>query len=1326
MRIYPASGFPRFLSKRDVWKNLLALLILAGAAGAVSLHAQFTWTDASGTNNNLSNPLNWLEGLPSLNSNIAFGPASLPAAVNLDVPFTVNSVTFSGPTAFGINGSSALTFTGGVTSGITNNTSGGTSIFVNVPVILGGPVTVTNTAGATAGLLMAGNLSGAGNLTIVNNGTQPLQFSGVDTRTSGSTTISAGTFTVGNGISTTAMIAGNVSNSGALSFFTGAGAALTYAGAISGTGSVSLGGSNTATLTLTGANTYSGLTSVTNGTLADGVSGASFSSNSSVLVGTSGTLSVNSNETIAGLQNGGGGGTVSLASGTALTVNTTGIAGPFSGVINGSGALVTGGTGTMTLNGISNSYSGGTTVSSGTLVVNNASGSATGSGGVTISNGATLQIGAVGVGTNGAIAGSVTDNGTLSFAETNTFGNTITGTGVLTVLNGGNATITGNSNTYSGGTTINNGGTLIATNASGSATGSGSIVINNGGTLKIGNGSAGAVSGSITDNGSLTFNLGSNSSFGNAVSGTGGLTQNGSTTLTLTGTNKTYSGTTTINSGTITDGAAAAFSSSSVVALNGGSLNVNFTDTIAGLSGSGGTVNLGSGTTLTISGTFPQSYGGTIAGLGGLTKSGVGGQTLSGANTYSGGTLISSGTLFATNSSGSATGTGSITISGGTLNIGNGGATGAVSGNVIDNGNLTFNLTSNLSFANGITGTGGLQQSGTTTLTLGGTNTYSGTTTINTAGTIADGAAGAFSPNSGVALNVSGATLTVNNNETINGLSGFSGSVVNVVNGGTTLTISSNATPGPFGGIITGAGAILKAGTGSETFSAGSTYSGGTTINGGIIFATNASGSATGTGSVTIGSGATLQIGQGGGGATGAVSGAIIDNGTLNFNLTVNNSFGNGITGTGGLLQLGTTVLTLSGVNTFSGNTTINAGTIADAATGVFSPNSEMFLQPGGNLQVNFNETIGGLQGNTGSPSNVVIAAGKTLTTSSTVNHFFPGIISGAGSFIVGGTSIETLIGASTYTGGTTINSGATLQLGSTTTPIGTLVGSIVDNGTLILKQVGGSVTYSNPTSGTGALVVDGNTSSGADMTFPNANTYSGGTTIIEGNVFLTNTSGSALGTGAINLTSHSPTSIGSGGGLIGNASVAGPITVGGGGKIFAGSNPGSAFVPGILSAPGLTLAGNGVLFFFTNNATGVAGTNWGLLNISGALNITANGTTPFDISANSVNVSNLAGTVVNFNPAQSYSWMIVSTTGGITGFASNAFIISSTATGSLPGFQNSLGTGSFFVSQVGNNLFLNFTPVPEPSTWGLLLAGTTLLAMGAMRRRRKIASSGR
>ncbi len=133
-----------------------------------------------------------------------------------------------------------------------------------------------------------------------------------------------------------------------------------------------------------------------------------------------------------------------------------------------------------------------------------------------------------------------------------------------------------------------------------------------------------------------------------------------------------------------------------------------------------------------------------------------------------------------------------------------------------------------------------------------------------------------------------------------------------------------------------------------------------------------------------------------------------------------------------------------------------------------------------------------------------------------------------------------------------------------------------------------------------------------------------------------------------------------------------------------------------------------------------VTGTNWSLLNISGALNITADNTTPFNISINSVTAGNLSGSAVNFDPTQSYSWVIVTTTGGITGFTANGFLTTTASFSSTPGFQNSLGSGGFFLSQSGNDLFLNFTPVPEPSTQVSLLAGLVLLTGGALRRRYK------
>src|SRR5258705_9506946 len=86
---------------------------------------------------------------------------------------------------------------------------------------------------------------------------------------------------------------------------------------------------------------------------------------------------------------------------------------------------------------------------------------------------------------------------------------------------------------------------------------------------------------------------------------------------------------------------------------------------------------------------------------------------LTGTNTYSGGT----------------------TISAGTLQVGNGGTTGSITGDVTDNGVLAFDRSDSVTFAGAISGTGSVTQIGTGTTILTGTNTYSGGTTIS-AGTL--------------------------------------------------------------------------------------------------------------------------------------------------------------------------------------------------------------------------------------------------------------------------------------------------------------------------------------------------------------------------------------------------------------------------------------------------------------------------------------------------------------------------------------------------------------------------------------------------------------
>ncbi|SFS58167.1 autotransporter-associated beta strand repeat-containing protein, partial [Sulfitobacter marinus] len=132
------------------------------------------------------------------------------------------------------------------------------------------------------------------------------------------------------------------------------------------------------------------------------------------------------------------------------------------------------------------------------------------------------------------------------------------------------------------------------------------------------------------------------------------------------------------------------------------------------------------------------SYGGDISGTGSLTKSGAGTLTLTGASSHTGGT----------------------TISAGTLQIGNGGTSGSLSGDVTNNSALAFNRSDALTYGGDISGTGSLTKSGTGTLTLTGTSSHTGGTTISAGTLVVNGSTGAITLNGGT-LGGSGTVGTV-------------------------------------------------------------------------------------------------------------------------------------------------------------------------------------------------------------------------------------------------------------------------------------------------------------------------------------------------------------------------------------------------------------------------------------------------------------------------------------------------------------------------------------------------------------------------------------
>ncbi|MEK3488265.1 fibronectin-binding autotransporter adhesin ShdA [Salmonella enterica subsp. enterica] len=279
----------------------------------------------------------------------------------------------------------------------------------------------------------------------------------------------------------------------------------------------------------------------------------------------------------------------------------------------GSGSLVKTGTGELTLSG-DNTYSGGTTISDGTLTADHADSLGTGA----VANSGVLQVG------EGELENTLSGSGSL----------VKTGTGKLTL---------GGDNSYSGGTTIT-GGTLTADHADSLGTGA----IANSGVFKVGEGE-----------------------LKNTLSGSGSLVKTGTGELTLSGDNS-YSGGTTITGGTLTADHADSLGTGAVA--NSGVLQV----------GEGELEN-------------------TLSGSGSLVKTGTGELTLSGDNTYSGGTTITGGTLMADHAD--SLGTGAIANSG-VLQVGEG------------------------ELENMLSGSGSLVKTGTGELTLSGDNSYSGATTI--------------------------------------------------------------------------------------------------------------------------------------------------------------------------------------------------------------------------------------------------------------------------------------------------------------------------------------------------------------------------------------------------------------------------------------------------------------------------------------------------------------------------------------------------------------------------------------------------------------------
>ncbi|MPZ33582.1 MAG: autotransporter domain-containing protein [Rhodospirillales bacterium] len=461
---------------------------------------------------------------------------------------------------------------------------------------------------------------------------------------------------------------------------------------------------------------------------------------------------------------------------------------------------------------------------------------------------------------------------------TATIATPIAGTGGIEKIGAGTIVLAG-ANSYAGGTTIN-GGTLSISADANLGAASGGLTFK-GGTLE--NTAALTTARAVTLTNTGTFKTTADLVATGVISGSGALTKAGSGRLTLSG-NNTYSGGTIIHAGTVSVSADANLGAASgSLTFHGGTLHNTAAFTTARA------VTLHAGATFHT--TADLTLAGVIGGSGTLIKAGEHRLTLSGNNTYHGGT----------------------TIDAGTLRIGDGGTSGSIQGNVANNGLLAFDRSDTLTYGGIVSGPGGLAKFGAGTLILTGNSTYAGGTTIN-AGTLQIGNGGA------------------------------GGSIRGDITNNGTLAVDS-ASNLMLAGVIAGSGALTKIGSGTLRLAGNNSYAGGTSVNQGTLAIASDGNLGAPSGGLALNGGElrptasfatqrAITLGPGGGafftpgGVTLSASGVI--------------------SGAGALTLAGGGTLGLGGINTYSGPTTVNAGALV--VNGSIAASSLLSVDPAGSV----------------------------------------------------------------------------------------------------------------------------------------------------------------------------------------------------------------------------------------------------------------------------------------------------------------------------------------------------------------------------------------
>ncbi len=655
----------------------------------------------------------------------------------------------------------------------------------------------------------------------------------------------------------------------------------------------------------------------------------------------------------------------------------------------------------------------------------------------------------------------------------------------------------------------------------------------------------------------------------NVISGAGSVVVNSLTTSSLSGNNTGLSGGVTLASSALLLGHEAALGSGALTVS--GASGLDWTSAVNALNNN---VSIATGGNLALQGKGSLAMGGVVSGAGSLTQSGSGTLTLSGTNTYTGGTSISGGAVDATVSG--ALGTGAVAVNGngglyfsGTADAGSLSITTAARNGTINGGFVQFNDKSSAGNATLVTNTGSgvtfsndssvgnatiENRGGGTTFWFnanGGnariTNFKGGSTNIwddasagqatitNETGGMLDLQNNATAAQATV-VNKAGGTVRISKLGAAGASIGSLEGAGSVMLGNKALTVGGLDTSTEISGVISDAGgSIVKVGTGTLTLSGVNTYTGGTSINGGTVNA--------------------------------AVSGAL-GTGAVAVN------------GDGGLYFSGTADAGSLSITTAARNGTINAGFVqfngtssAGNATLVTNTGSEVTFRDkssAGNATI---ENRGGdtsfWSGSNGGKASITNFAGSWTNIWDDASAGQATITNETG-------GVLDLQDNGTAAQATVVNkAGGTVRI-SKQTAAGTAIGSLDGAGDVMLGAkaltTGGlntSTEVSGVISGAGGSIVKVGTGT---LTLSGANTYTGGTQVNAGTLRVNNTTGSATGTGDVQVASGAT--------LGGGGIVTGAVTIADGGSLAPGNSPGT------LTTGNLTL-NNGSALRYELGATG-------------------------------------------------------------------------------------------------------------------------------------------